>query len=103
MEKFLESWKKFVTWLSVKGIPVPLLRNPRSNEASVSFTMLVVTFAICTLALIGRVASSTLFESIHFANAFELFIATSALYFGRSFQKGTMSANVQNKPPEEKK
>ncbi len=99
MQKMLDQWKELVTWASVKGIPVPLLRNPTTQEASVTFTMMLATYAVCLASLATKLAETKF--SIDFANSFELFIATSALYFGRNFQKGTISVN--SAPTEENK
>jgi len=98
MQKMLEKWKELVMWASVRGIPIPLLRNPSTQEASITFSMMVVTYSICLASLATKLAETKF--SIDFANAFELFICTSALYFGRNFQKGTISAG--NVPAEEK-
>lgn len=88
MNKITEKWLEFVTWMSSKGIPFPLLRDPRTQDASLTFSMVVISFTMCTLALIGKVASSNAFGSLDFNNSLQLFLATGGLYWGRAFQKG---------------
>lgn len=91
MQAFLDKWKLLVNWMSNKGIPIPLLRNPRHNESSVTFTMVIISFLICILALFE------LFKFISFDHSFELFMASSALYFGRNFQKKNISLTQETK------
>ncbi len=81
MQTFLQKWKTALIWTSSKGIPLPLLRNPKHQEASVTFTMLVLSYAMCVLG------ATNLVSAISFEHSFELFMAVSALYFGRNFQK----------------
>ncbi len=78
--------------MSVRGIPIPLLRNPGTDGPSVTFTMMVVTFLVCLASLAVKLASTGL--AVDFSNSFELFMATSALYFGRNFQKGADSISA---------
>jgi len=95
MNAFLDKWKIATQWASTKGIPLPLLRNPKHQEASVTFTMLVISYALC-------VAGATkLSESISFDHSFELFMAVSALYFGRNFQKGKIASTKEEKAVKE--
>lgn len=89
--QFVDKWKSGVIWASAKGIPIPLLRNPKHQEASITFTMLVTSYVMCLLSAMD------LFKTINFEHSFELFMAVSALYFGRNFQKNNTSSNKEEK------
>ncbi len=91
MQSFLNKWKMVVSWASARGIPLPLLRNPKHQEASITFTMVVISYIMCALS------TADLFKTINFEHSFELFMAVSALYFGRNFQKNKMSLNKEEK------
>ncbi len=95
MQKLVDKWKLAVTWASAKGIPLPLLRNPKHQEASITFTMLVISFVLCIAGTMDLV------KSINFEHAFELFMAVSALYFGRNFQKKELSSSKEDKTTKE--
>ncbi len=91
MQKMLDKWKIAVTWASAKGIPLPLFRNPKHQEASLTFTMVVLSYAMCLLS------ATELFKSVSFEHSFDLFMAVSALYFGRNFQKNNASSTKEQK------
>lgn len=91
MQEFLDKCKQGVNWLSIKGLPIPLFRNPRHQESSVTFTMLLVSFTVCVLSATGAV------PAVDFDHCFDLFMAVSALYFGRNFQKKDTTSAVPAK------
>lgn len=67
------------------------LNDPKTKEASVSLTMLVVTFVGTILAaclhMAGKVESTSVMS--------ELFYGNVALYFGRRFSVGQVSASSE--------
>lgn len=96
MQNLLEKWKAFVHWMSAKGIPVPLLRNPKHQEPSLTFTMVIASYCMCL------VSAAQVVESLNFDHYFELFMAVAALYFGRNFQKNNSSSSVKEEKTQNK-
>lgn len=77
----IEKFKTFVIKLNQYGIPLPMIRDPKSGTASVSLTLMIIAFMITALGLIGKLAGQL---DINLGEALTLFGVTSALYFGRS-------------------
>lgn len=67
------------------GLPLIFLRDCKTKKPSITFSMLVTSFIMCVLALIGKITE--IVDGIIFNNALNLFIACSSIYFGRKFQK----------------
>lgn len=74
-------WAKLVQTLNEKGIPVPYLRDPTTKISSVSLTLMSIAFGMWLIGIIGRV--SGLLDGVDVDSAFNMFIATASLYFGR--------------------
>lgn len=74
-----------------KGIPVPLLRDPKDKLPSISYSMVFITFNVVLFGLIGKWAK---YFDIDLANALTLFGVTSGLYFGRKLT-GTNNNQTQ--------
>jgi hypothetical protein len=66
--------------------------DPKTKEASVSLTMLVVSFAIALVACGLQMAKVV--ENI--SSVTELFYATTALYFGRRFSAGSKTFSSES-------
>lgn len=81
----MEKLKEIIRKANSLGIPLPLLRDPKSGKSSVSLTMMVLSF---NTALFGQLGKFTkILGDVDMSSAMGLFVATSALYFGRKFQK----------------
>jgi len=78
----VEKFKAFVVKLNQLGIPLPFIRDPKTNRASVSLTLMIISFGICSLGLIGKLAGQL---DINLGEALTLLGVTSSLYFGRNF------------------
>lgn len=70
-----------------KGIPVPCLRDPKTSQPSVSFTMVAVSFGLCVVGLVGKWAKQL--DGINMSEALQLFGLCATLYFGRKQQEKT--------------
>ena len=81
MDKLL----RIVRDMQKKGIPVFLFRDEKTKGPSVSLSLLLISFAISALGLLGKYAK--LVDGIDVNNSFELLIITSSLYFGRKWSK----------------
>ncbi len=94
MSNILKLWMQFVNWGSTRGLPVFFLRDPKTNQPSVSLTLLVTSFIFCILGLINTASHSKLFGDLDETSAFNLFMASSALYFGRKISGGKDGVSV---------
>lgn len=82
-KKFLHKWSKFVNRMNDKGIPIPMMRDPRTLEGSVSLTLLFCASLWVQLGLLGKFAD--MFKGINLEQAMQFFYACSALYFGTTW------------------
>lgn len=101
MDNIIAWWKTLVERMNEKGIPLPMIRT--NGKASVTGTMVVVSFALCvipTLLMIGTVLTKlagvfTLTDANEaqlmnaFSSAIQLYIASLGAYLGRGMQRGS--------------
>lgn len=78
----LDKIKQFIDSLNSKGIPLPLLRDPKVNGPSISFTMMFISFNVVLVGLIGKYAKAL--DGIDVQQAIYWFICCAGLYFGRA-------------------
>ena len=83
MSNFSKVWKRFTTWSAANGLPLIWIRDPVTKIPSVSLTLMVMTFVCCILGLINTIAKSKWLGDLDETSAFNLFMATTGLYFGR--------------------
>ena len=81
MKKLKELQKNLVDWCTKKGVSVPVLRDPVSQQPSASFTLLVVSSGLVIFGLLNKVAK--LVDGVDIDNALQFFYACAGLYFGR--------------------
>lgn len=81
MKKLKDLQKKLTDWCTKKGLPVPVLRDPVSQQPSASFTLLVVSSGLVIFGLLNKVAK--LVDGVDIDNALQFFYACAGLYFGR--------------------
>lgn len=87
----LEKLKQLIIKLNEYGIPVPLLRDPKSKLPSITMTMMVVSFNFVLIGMIGKYARGL---DIDMSQAMYLFMTTSGLYLGRKLQNDTNKKTV---------
>jgi hypothetical protein len=80
----LEKWKQFVSDMNSKGIPVPMIRDPKTG-ASVSLTLVFISFNVWLVSIIGKAAGAL--GGMDPSQTLNMFIVCAGLYFGRKFQK----------------
>lgn len=86
MKSFKESWNKFVNSMNSKGVPVPLIRDPKSGLGSVSLTLTFISFNVWLASIVGKVAG--ILGGMNPDQCLNMFLACAALYFGRKMQRG---------------
>lgn len=80
----MKTIKELVNEMNQIGVPLPLLKDPKTGRASVSMTMMVLSFNTALLGQLGKFTK--LLGDVDMTSAMSLFVATSALYFGRQMQ-----------------
>jgi hypothetical protein len=78
----VQKLKAFINKMNQYGIPLPLLRDPKSGMSSVSLTMMAISFVICSVGLVGKFAGPL--DGINLGEALTLFGVCASLYFGRN-------------------
>lgn len=81
MKKLKELQDKLIEFCTKKGIPVPVIRDPVSQQPSASFTLLVISAGLVIFGLLNKVAK--LVDGVDIDNALQFFYACAGLYFGR--------------------
>ena len=71
--------------LNKYGIPLPMIRDPRTGLGSVSLTLVILSSIYVQLALLNMFAQ--MFKGVDIVNALYWHGMSLALYFGRSFKK----------------
>lgn len=77
--------QKLLSYISEKGIKIPVIRDPVSQLPSVSLTLVVISAGFVMFGLFNKVAAVV--RGVDMESALSFFYSSSALYFGRSFGK----------------
>ena len=89
--------KNLISRLNKFGIPLPMIRDPRTGLGSVSLTLVFMSSIYVQLALLNMFAQ--MFQGVDIVNALYWHGMSLALYFGRSFKKeGDISLEKQEEP-----
>jgi hypothetical protein len=83
MNRLKEIWLNIVNTANSKGIPIPVLRDPKTGTGSISSTMTVISFNLVLLGIIGKWGAGL---DINLQEALNLFFGSCAIYFGRGLQ-----------------
>lgn len=93
----LDKIEKLLADMNSKGIPIPVVRDPKTGFGSLTATMVVVSFAVCLGLLAGKVTKVV--GNVDYDNALWLLGLTLSTYLGRQYQKNgkqvTMSGEAQ--------
>lgn len=81
MKKLKKLQDRLTEFCTKKGLPVPVLRDPVTQQPSASFTLLVVSSGLVIFGLINKAAK--LVDGIDMDNALQFFGICAGLYFGR--------------------
>lgn len=93
--KIIEGLKKFAHKLNEKGIPLPMIRDPKTGLGSVSLTMVVASFTVAILGMVGKI--SKLLGDIDMTQALWLLGISCSLYFGRRVSGNKDNMEIDNK------
>lgn len=91
----LDKLKEFLNLLNSKGIPTPLIRDPKTGVGSVSLTLVFLSSLYVQIGLIGKY--SKLLEGIDLNQAINFFMVSAGLYFGRNLNSKTITSTTNDK------
>ena len=89
LQKLKAKFKTFVADMNKRGVPLPLVRDAKTGEGSVSLTLVFISFNVVLVGLVGKWAGAL--GGIDLTQALNLFYACAALYWGRKLQSGGAS------------
>lgn len=84
--------KVFVNMLNSKGVPVPMLRDPKTGQASMTATLVFLSFNTALLGQLGKI--SHLLGNIDLTQANYLFLCSLGAYLGRRMQSSGTDKSV---------
>lgn len=73
-------WNNYLKKINQEGISLAFLKDPTTQKSSVSLTLLIMSFVLTIVGIIGKWGG---YLKIDIDQALSLFYACSALYFGR--------------------
>lgn len=117
MEIF-EKWKRFVSDMNSKGIPLPMARDPKTGKGSITATSYWIALNLCIfcslmfiVSVVARLTGTFAPEAetqaaIQNAATYslQLFLACGGFYLGRKLQgdgKGNLSVEEKKIDPKE--
>lgn len=95
----IDDIKQKIRDLNEKGIPLPMLTDPSTKSASVSLTMMIISFNVVLIGLIGK--ASGFFGGINLEQAIYWYMITTGLYFGRKISSGKSGTKLEEKKEKE--
>jgi hypothetical protein len=98
----IDKLREFVNWMHQKGIPLPAVRDYSTAQPSVSLTMLIVSFTMVIVGLIGK--SAGFLGGVDLSQALTLFGLCAGLYFSRrvSSKGDDKSVTIESKDGDNK-
>lgn len=87
--------KDFVNKLNQSGVPMPMLKDPKTGQGSITATLVFLSFNTALLGQLGKITN--LFGSIDLTQANYLFLLSLGAYLGRKFQANATTKTVDMK------
>ena len=97
----VDKWKEFVDKMNSKGIPMPMVRDPKLGIGSITATLVIVASGLCSISIIIMMA--VFFSKLTglfvineatigvlndaFSSSIQFLIASVGAYLGRKMQK----------------
>jgi hypothetical protein len=92
-----KKWLDFVSNMNKLGVPLPLVRDPKTGIGSVSLTLVFISFNVVIVGLVGKWSKAL--DGIDLTQALNLFYACGALYFGRNMSSKNLSVSGKSENP----
>lgn len=89
LDKLKAKWCDLCIKMNTKGVPLPMLRDPKTCQASVSLTLVFISFNVWLAVIVAMAFKADLGLDVN--ATFNMFLATAGLYWGRKFQGDTKS------------
>lgn len=101
IQQLIDKWKTFVGNLNTKGVPIPMVRDPKGGQGSVTLTLVAFSAGLCILSIIFMLSTSVAILTTDFTlnsettaqvkqgfdSSFQFLIASISAYLGRKFQR----------------
>lgn len=89
-------WNEILKKLNIEGVTLAFIKDPKTQKSSVSLTLVIVSFTLVIVGIIGKWGGKF---QIDVGQSLNLFYACSALYWGRKFSSGdkTIEAKEEEK------
>ena len=81
---YIEKIREFFNLLNQKGVPLPMLRDPKTGQASLTATLVFLSFNTALLGQLGKIAN--LLGSVDLTQSNYLFLCSLGAYLGRRMQ-----------------
>lgn len=110
----LSLWRNVVSRANSHGIPLPMVRDPKTGRGSITATLVVLSSCLAALSIIMMLAvfvakitswfvlTDTTLSSVKeaFSASMQFYIASLAAYLGRKIQsnKNAVSVSSEEKP-----
>lgn len=91
--KLKEKWLEIAKKASEKGIPMPVIRDPKTGVGSVSLTLVFISFNVWLVSVIGKAAGAL--GGMNPDQTLNMFLAAAGLYWGRKFQKDDKKSSLE--------
>lgn len=101
VQKILNSISSMLDKANRNGIPLPMLRDPATGKASVTLTMVWISFNIAIITLAGKITK--LIGDVDYQSVLWLFGLTLGVYLGRKVQKGPTNIEIDKEEKGEQK
>ncbi len=86
----IQTIKDFLNKLNQKGIPIPLIKDPKSGMGSVSLSLVVLSSIWVQVALFCKYFTIKC-QNVDVSSATNWFLVAAGLYFGRNLSFGSTS------------
>lgn len=102
LRELFKQLRKLVQTFNMYGIPIPMVRDPKTKIGSVSLTLVFISSIMVIVGLVGKWSGQM--GVIDINSALEFFYASSFLYFGRNWRTGASvpSEDTSEAPPKVK-
>lgn len=83
----LEDIRKFIDRLNARGIPLPLVRDPKTGRGDIALTLVFLSSIWVQMGIIGKY--SKYFDTIDISSAINWFTVCAGLYWARKISNPT--------------
>ena len=85
--------KEYLKRINMEGVSIAFLKDPATSKSSVSLTLLIISFNLVILGIVGKWGG---YLKIDISQSLSLFYACSTLYFGRKITGVTKTPVIKN-------